>query len=114
MSALRIILNILNYSTVFQIFKSYLDVKNYSQLFGTLVSYLPKSASWTKEWGETYLRLTEASNDYDMDTWEPRCLRSVADRFNITKSSLFRVYRRICGAIANNLSGQYMKYHILK
>ena len=40
----------------------------------------------------------------------PKCLRSVADRFNITKSILFRVYRRICGAIANNLSGQYMKY----
>ena len=35
----------------------------------------------------------------------PECLRSVADRFNITKSILFRVYRRICGAIANNLSG---------
>ena len=40
----------------------------------------------------------------------PECLRSVADRLNITKSILFRVYRRICGAIANNLSGQYMKY----
>ena len=39
----------------------------------------------------------------------PKCLRSVAARFNITKSILFRVYRRICGAIANNLSGQYMK-----
>ena len=45
---------------------------------------------------------------------DPECLQSVADRFNITKSSLFRVYRRICGAIANNLSVQYMKYHILK
>ena len=41
---------------------------------------------------------------------KPECLRSVADRFNITKSILFCVYRRICGAIANNLSGQYMKY----
>ena len=40
----------------------------------------------------------------------PECLRSVADRFNITKSILFRVYRRICGAIANKLSGQYLKY----
>ena len=40
----------------------------------------------------------------------PYCLRSVTDLFNITKSILFRVYRRICGAIANNLSGQYMKY----
>ena len=26
----------------------------------------------------------------------PKCLRSVADRFNITKSSFLRVYRRIC------------------
>ena len=41
------------------------------------------------------------------------CLRSVADRFNITKSILFRVYHRVCGAIANNLSGQYMKYLIV-
>ena len=39
----------------------------------------------------------------------PECLRSVAARFNITKLILFRVYRRICGAISNNLSGQYMK-----
>ena len=39
----------------------------------------------------------------------PECLRSVAARFNITKLILFRIYRRICGAIANNLSGQYMK-----
>ena len=40
----------------------------------------------------------------------PKCLRSVADLFNITKSSFLRVYRRICWAIANNLSGQHMKY----
>ena len=53
MSTLRIISNVLNHSTVFQI-KSFSDVKNYSQLFGTLVSYLPRSASWTKEWGKTY------------------------------------------------------------
>ena len=33
----------------------------------------------------------------------PEWLRSVADRFNITKLILFRVYRRICGAIANNI-----------
>ena len=70
MSTLRIISNVLNHSTVFQI-KSFSDVKNYSQLFGTLVSYLPKSASWTKEWGKTYHRFTEVSIDYDMDTWEP-------------------------------------------
>ena len=43
-------------------------------------------------------------------TGNPESLRPVADRFNITKSSLFRVYRRICGAIASNLSGRYMKY----
>ena len=43
----------------------------------------------------------------------PKCLRSVAARFNITKSILFRVYRRICGAIANNLSGQYMNYQLV-
>ena len=35
----------------------------------------------------------------------PECQGSVANRFKITKSILFRVYRRICGAIANNLSG---------
>ena len=40
----------------------------------------------------------------------PECLRSVADRFKITKSILFCVYRRICRAIANNLPGQYMRY----
>ena len=40
----------------------------------------------------------------------PECLRSVADRLNITKSSAFRVYRRICEAIANNLSGQLIKF----
>ena len=35
----------------------------------------------------------------------PEYLRSEAYRLNITKSILFRVYRRICGAIANSLSG---------
>ena len=40
----------------------------------------------------------------------PECLRSVADRVNVTKSSAFRVYRRICEAIANNLSGQLIKF----
>ena len=37
----------------------------------------------------------------------PECLRSMADRFNITKSILVRFYRRICGATVNNLSGQH-------
>ena len=44
----------------------------------------------------------------------PECLRSVADRFNVTKSILFRVYRRICGAIANNLSAQKKSTHLFK
>ena len=43
----------------------------------------------------------------------PECLWSVAHRFKITKSILFRVYRSICGAIDNNFSGQYMKYLIV-
>ena len=40
----------------------------------------------------------------------PECLQSVANWFNITKLILFCLYRRICSAIANNLSGQFMKY----
>ena len=40
----------------------------------------------------------------------PECLRSVADRLNITKLILFCVYRTICGAITNSLSGQYLMY----
>ena len=43
----------------------------------------------------------------------PECLRSVADWSNITKSILFLVYRRICGAIAYSLFGQYMKYPLV-
>ena len=43
----------------------------------------------------------------------PKCLRSVADRFNIKKSIVFCVYRRICGAITNNLFGQYMRYLLI-
>ena len=43
----------------------------------------------------------------------PECLRSVTDRFNITKLILFRVCRRICGAIANNLSGQSVNYQLV-
>ena len=44
-------------------------------------------------------------------TWiigSPEGLRSVAGQFSITKSILVRVYH-----IANNLSGQYMKYLIV-
>ena len=47
---------------------------------------------------------TEANIDYGMGN--PECLRSVADRFSITKSIVFRVYRRIFRAIANSLSSQ--------
>ena len=56
MSALRIILNVSNHSTVFQIFEVIFTLifKNYSQLFRIPVSYLPRSTSWTKEWGKTY------------------------------------------------------------
>ena len=47
---------------------------------------------------------TEASIDYDMDTSEP-WMPVISGRL-----ILFCVYCRICGAIANNLSGQYMRY----
>ena len=47
---------------------------------------------------------TEASIDYDMDTSEP-WMPVISGRL-----ILFCVYYRICGAIANNLSGQYMRY----
>ena len=53
--ALGIISNVLNHSTLFQIFKVISDVKNYSQLFGTSVCYLPRSASrMDKGMGKTY------------------------------------------------------------
>ena len=53
---------------------------------------------------------TEASIDTIWILGNPECLWSVGDWFNFTKSILFHVYRRICGAIANNLSGRYMNY----
>ena len=40
----------------------------------------------------------------------PEGLCLVGDQFNITKSSVFRVYCRICGAIDSNLSSQHKKY----
>ena len=43
----------------------------------------------------------------------PEYQHSVADLFNITKSILFRVHRRICGAIANNLSGHSVNYPLV-
>ena len=65
---------------------------------------LPRSASWRPT---IDLQMQVLITIWILGNTE--CLRSVADRFNITKSSAFRVYRKICGAITNNLSGQYMK-----
>ena len=55
MSALSIISNVLSHSTLFQIFKVIFGCQELQSVFGIPVSYLPKSASWTKEWRETYL-----------------------------------------------------------
>jgi hypothetical protein len=38
----------------------------------------------------------------------PETIRSVSDRFNVTKSSVFRIVRRICHAIVNNLAAQFI------
>lgn len=38
----------------------------------------------------------------------PEVIRSVSDRFNVTKSSVFRIVRRICRAIVNNLAAQFI------
>ena len=54
MSALSIISNVLSHSTLFQIFKVIFGCQELQSVFGTPVSYLPNSASWTKEWRETY------------------------------------------------------------
>ena len=40
----------------------------------------------------------------------PECLRSIADRFDVTRSSTFRTYRRICKAISNNLAERFIKF----
>ena len=40
----------------------------------------------------------------------PECLRSVADRFDVTRSSAYRIYRRICKVIARNVSNQFIKF----
>ena len=31
----------------------------------------------------------------------PECLRSVSDRFNVTKSSVYRIVRRVCSALVD-------------
>ncbi len=38
----------------------------------------------------------------------PETIRSVSDRFNVTKSSVFRIARRIFHAIVNNLAAQFI------
>ncbi len=38
----------------------------------------------------------------------PETIRSVSDRFNVTKSSVFRIVRCICHAIVNNLAAQFI------
>ena len=40
----------------------------------------------------------------------PETIRSVSDRFNVTKSSVFRIVRRICHAIVNNLAAQFISW----
>jgi hypothetical protein len=38
----------------------------------------------------------------------PEVFRSVSDRFNVTRSCVFRILRRVCKAIVNNLAGQFI------
>ena len=38
----------------------------------------------------------------------PETIRSVSDRFNVTKSSVFRIVRRICHAIVKSLGAQFI------
>ncbi|CAB3994290.1 Hypothetical predicted protein [Paramuricea clavata] len=40
----------------------------------------------------------------------PEVLRSVSDRFNVTRSCLFRILKRLCIAIVNNLAGQFIAW----
>ena len=40
----------------------------------------------------------------------PECIRSISDRFDVTKSSVYRVTRRVCRAIVNNLVPQFIKW----
>lgn len=90
MSALTVTLNELHRSIVGQIFEVTFDVSHYSHFFERLASCLPRSSLGTKEWWKTYHWLTDARFDYTV--WilgNPECLRSVADRFDITKSVHF-------------------------
>ena len=45
-----------------------------------------------------------------MGLGNPETIRSVSDRFNVTKSSVFRILRRICHAIVNNLAAQFISW----
>ena len=38
------------------------------------------------------------------------CIRSISDRFNVTKSSLHVSCRRVCDAIKNNLAEHFIKW----
>lgn len=38
----------------------------------------------------------------------PEVIRSVSDRFNVTKSSVHRVVRRVCRALVNNCVGRFI------
>lgn len=38
----------------------------------------------------------------------PECLRSVSDRFNISRSTCYEVYQRICTAIVDNLVHRFI------
>ena len=40
----------------------------------------------------------------------PECLRSVSDRFNVTKSSVFRIVRRVCSALVGNCAKTFIRW----
>ena len=40
----------------------------------------------------------------------PECLRSVFDRFDVTKSSVYRIVRRVCKAIVNNYAKMFIRW----
>ena len=40
----------------------------------------------------------------------PECLRSVSDRFNVTKSSVYRIVRRVCSALVDNCAKTFIRW----
>lgn len=38
------------------------------------------------------------------------CFRDISDRFNVTKSSIYRIFRRICSAIVSNLVNRFIRF----